>query len=221
MNADEDPRLSAAIKRHATYHRAPDLLRERLSRSLRAEAKPPRTRRLLVTALAASVALSVGLSALLLQRSQRDPLEAQILASHVRSLQVDHLTDVASSDQHTVKPWFAGKIDFSPPVRDLREQGFPLEGGRLDYLDGRTVAALVYRRHQHVINVFVWPEATATAEHSASRDGYNALHWSEGGFAFWAVSDLNAAELREFTKLLRSDRPAAVSAVSSSNDDPG
>lgn len=203
MSEEQDPRLSDAIKRHATYHRAPDLLRQRVLNSVRASNKPRRNFRPLVGALAASIALAVALSAILVQRSGRDTVEEQIFASHVRSLQVDHLMDVASSDQHTVKPWFAGKLDFSPPVRDLREQGFTLEGGRLDYLDGRSVAALVYRRHQHVINVFVWPQSSAPAENSSAREGYNMLRWSEGGFAFWAISDLNLTELRELARLLQ------------------
>jgi anti-sigma factor RsiW len=206
MSGVEDPRLSAAIKKHATYHQAPDLLRKRVERSVRTAGKSPGRLsgwRPLMGAVAASVVLSLTLSTLIVHHVQGDKLEAHILASHVRSLQVDHLTDVASSDQHTVKPWFAGKIDFSPPVRDLREQGFPLEGGRLDYLDGRTVAALVYKRHQHVINVFVWPDSASAAEHLGSRDGFNVLHWSDDGFAYWAVSDLNATELREFAQLLK------------------
>ncbi len=203
MSEEQDLGLSDAIKRHATYHRAPDLLRQRVLNSLRASNKLRRNFRPLVGALAASIALAVALSAILVQRSGRDTVEEQIFASHVRSLQVDHLMDVASSDQHTVKPWFAGKLDFSPPVRDLREQGFPLEGGRLDYLDGRSVAALVYQRHQHVINVFVWPQSSAAAEHSSSREGYNMLRWSEGGFAFWAISDLNPTELRELASRLQ------------------
>jgi anti-sigma factor RsiW len=202
MNTDDDPRLSEAIRRHATYHRAPDLVRERLLRSIRTQSKSRWISRPLVGALAASVALAIALSAVMMQGSPADAIELELVASHVRSLQVDHLTDVASSDQHTVKPWFAGKLDFSPPVRDLREQGFPLEGGRLDYLGGRTVAALVYRRHQHVINLFIWPDAAGRADERA-RDGYHLLRWSSSGFGYWAVSDLNAAELRDFEQQLR------------------
>jgi anti-sigma factor RsiW len=124
-------------------------------------------------------------------------VEDEIVAGHVRSLLASHLTDVATSNQHVVKPWFNGRIDFSPPVVDLAARGFPLVGGRVDYVGGRVVAALVYRRNGHTINLFVWPgqDAPQTIE---ERDGYNLASWSEGGLTYWAVSDLNADELRAF-----------------------
>lgn len=129
-------------------------------------------------------------------------LETELVAGHVRSLLAEHLTDVASSNQHTVKPWFGGKIDFSPPVVDLSARGFPLAGGRLDYIGGRVVAALVYRRNGHVINVFVWPTGPdappAKPFMARAHEGYTLLNWSEAGLTYWAISDLNTVELKEF-----------------------
>jgi len=126
----------------------------------------------------------------------------QIVAGHIRALQPGHLEDVPSSDQHTVKPWFDGRIDFAPPVKDLAAQRFPLRGGRLDYLAGRPVAALVYQRDKHVIDLFVWPavETAAQPAHAAERQGYNVVHWVQGGMNLWAVSDLEASQLREFAE---------------------
>ncbi|HWT56411.1 MAG TPA: anti-sigma factor [Rhizobium sp.] len=129
-------------------------------------------------------------------------LQDQIMASHVRSMMADHLTDVLTSDQHTVKPWFNGKIDFSPPVSDLAKGGFPLIGGRVDYIGDRAVAALVYRRHGHVINLFIWPAASA-AQTTTVDDGYNMKQWSDGGLVFWAISDVAAGDLAEFETLFR------------------
>lgn len=141
----------------------------------------------------------------------RAMLAHEVLASHLRSLMPGHLVDVASTDQHTVKPWFNGRVDFSPPVSDFAAQGFRLAGGRLDYLDGRTVAALVYQRRKHIVNVFVWPAAAAdeTAIDGVAMDGFNLMHWRRGGMNVWLASDLNAAELRDLARLLRGeDTPA-------------
>jgi anti-sigma factor RsiW len=145
-------------------------------------------------------AFAASLFLVLAPVSDRSSTSDEVLASHVRSLLVDHLTDVATSDQHTVKPWFNGKIDFAPPVVDLTREGFPLVGGRVDYIGGRVVAALVYRRQAHLINVFVWPAAPA-ARSVSSRDGYNIRNWSEGGLTYWAVSDANADDVGRLQEL--------------------
>lgn len=128
---------------------------------------------------------------------QNQTIEDQLLASHVRSMLADHLTDVLTSDQHTVKPWFNGKIDFSPPVVDLAAKDFPLVGGRVDYLNGRVVAALIYRRHGHIINLFIWPGAAAPRR-VAEKEGYNFAEWYADGLVFWAVSDVSAPDLTAF-----------------------
>ena len=153
-----------------------------------------------------SGAFAVCLALLLLvtqiRPSSEQQLTQEIVGSHVRSLMASHVTDVASTDQHTVKPWFNGKLDFSPPVKDLAAQEFPLIGGRLDYLGGRSVAALVFQRHKHIFNLFVWPTEMAVSMPPPVTPslGYFLIHWSVAGMVFWAVSDLNARELMEFVQ---------------------
>ena len=132
----------------------------------------------------------------------RDRLLDEAVASHVRSLQVEHLTDVVSSDQHTVKPWFDGKLDFAPDVKDFTAQDFPLVGGRLDYLNGRAVAALVYRHNKHFINVFVWPAAEAVKPETEMRRGYVIINCATNGLHYCLVSDMNATDLGELAGLL-------------------
>jgi anti-sigma factor RsiW len=133
--------------------------------------------------------------------SEHDAFLNEVIASHVRSLQVEHLTDVISSDQHTVKPWFDGKIDFAPDVKDFTAQGFSLVGGRLDYLDGRTVAALVYRHNKHFINVFVWPAVDATKPETVMRRGYAIINCATNGLHYCLVSDMNSTDLGELASL--------------------
>lgn len=200
----------AGIRAAAPYHAAPPELREMVSHALRRamanEHRPPRRdvfwRRL---AIAASVLLAFSLAwnlRAVRSRTTEVTVADSVLAEHLRSLIGTHLVDVASSDQHTVKPWFAGKLDFSPTVKNLDSQGFPLEGGRVEYLTGRRIAALVYRRRQHVISLFVWPLGSASrSETRTSHNGYNLLQWTGGGMTYWAVSDVSAADLELFRKL--------------------
>jgi anti-sigma factor RsiW len=141
----------------------------------------------------------------MLRDDQEQRIASAVVLAHLRSLQPGHLTDVETSDQHTVKPWFNGKLDMAPPVIDLTAQGFTLIGGRLDDIDREAVAAIVYRRRNHVINLFVADGAGAKHKEvaAATRHGFNVRHWAEGGLDFWAVSDISAAELDEFCQKLR------------------
>jgi anti-sigma factor RsiW len=160
-------------------------------------------RMIIGTIAALAAVLAIAFLPRITESSHDQRLLAEIASAHVRSLLADHLTDVASTDQHTVKPWFAGRIDYAPPVRNFAAQGFELIGGRLDYLDGRAVASLVYRRQKHAINVFIWPDDRAPVEpHFDLRDGFNIVRWRKGGMRGAAVSDLNAAELSELVKLI-------------------
>ena len=220
--------LIRVIGNAAPYYKAPAELRERIRSSLREEMvarsmrnggqsirslfprRQPGPRTVLFgtswnwLALAATILLAAIIGWNLLPRLQQPGtdqlLATQLIASHVRSLMANHLTDVASSDQHTVKPWLDAKLDFAPPVVDLASEGFPLIGGRLDYLDNRPVAALVYQRRKHFINVFVWPGEAAAARPAMamSHQGYQLLHWADPDFNYWAVSDVNANDLQTF-----------------------
>ena len=152
-----------------------------------------------------AAALGSGVTLIAAGRDRRESsIAGEVLASHVRSLMPDHLTDVRSSDQHNVKPWFNGRLDYSPSVPRLEEQGFPLIGGRIDYVAGRPVAVVVYGRRQHMINVFSWPSpgAEVVPEMSAS-NGYTMIHWRSRGSEHWVLSDVNVAELQSFAALLR------------------
>lgn len=213
--------LRKAFRSSSLYERAPKALEGRIRASLPAAASEVGGRRKVATitpvrrfvlnwlAVAAAIVFAVLLTWRVLPalraRSQANQIAQEVVASHIRSLQLNHLTDVESNDQRNVKPWFNGKLDFSPPVRDLSPDGFALVGGRLDYVDHRDVAALVYQRRKHPINVFVWPEEAGAvkAPQSRSIQGYNMVFWERSGMYFCAVSDLNADELHQFTQLLK------------------
>jgi mycothiol system anti-sigma-R factor len=232
-----DTAMAHAISQAAPYYKAPLELRERIQVSLREAIgattsrgaagegllsfrRPEAVRRGVFfdmpwnwLALAAAIALAAIVASSLLPRLRQPGadqfLATQLIASHVRSLMANHLTDVASSDQHTVKPWLDTKLDFAPPVVDLSSEGFPLIGGRLDYLDTRPVAALVYGRRKHFINLFVWPAAsdTAKAPKTITREGYQLLHWADSDFNYWAVSDVNINDLQIFKQQFETRTP--------------
>lgn len=234
---EADTALAHAISRGAPYYKAPAELRERIQSSLRdaigvsASRSAARENHALLTspraegrlvlpeipwnwlALAAAIALAAIIASSVLPRlrpsASNQFLATQLIASHVRSLMADHLTDVASSDQHTVKPWLDTKLDFAPPVVDLSAEGFPLIGGRLDYLDNRPVAALVYGRRKHFINLFVWPAASneSKAPKTITREGYQLLHWADPDFNYWAVSDVNVNDLQTFKQQFETRTP--------------
>lgn len=199
--------LKKSLKQDALRFNAPAELRERLKAELRPPAESGRPFSIwnwfaTATAGTAVICFALLLALTFTRPSTQQQLAQEIVSSHIRSLMANHEMDVASSDQHTVKPWFDGKLDFSPPVKDLATQGFPLIGGRLDYLNNRAVAALVFHRAKHVINLFIWPTKEGDSEPTTrtSINGYNLIHWSRGGMAFWAVSDLNEKELMEFVQ---------------------
>jgi anti-sigma factor RsiW len=193
--------LKSLFAQEGVRHQAPDALADRIA-ALPELSAAPALRRLpgwlapgLAGALAASLAMVV-----LLPAGADSIVDQEIVSDHVRSLQPGHLTDVQTTNQHIVKPWFNGRIEFSPPVPELADQGFPLAGGRLDSLGGKTVAAIVYHRRLHTVNLFVWPAKDA-GERSFVKDGFGVREWSRNGLRFAAVSDIPAAELRQFEAL--------------------
>ena len=194
--------LSCIVGAHARYYEAPPALEQKIRAGLRREAVPAMPWRWIAIAASILLAVSTIWNFTLLRSpvSTRQLLAETVLSAHLRSLNGTHLLDVPSTDQHTVKPWFAGKLDFSPPVKEV--DGFPLLGGRVEYFQGHSAAALVYGRRAHVVNLFVWPSAP-TPESSETRSGYQMRTWSAGGMTFWAVSDISQAELAEFVSLYR------------------
>ena len=200
--------MQSAIRTKRPYHRAPPGLAARIGAALPHE-EPPRAVRPwfhmpafslagtgLVGALA-GVALTV-----LVMGGQSDPSIA-VIDSHIRSLQADHLTDVLTSDQHTVKPWLSARLDVSPPVLELKDAGFPLVGGRQDYVDGHPTAVVVYRHAKHVINLFAWASSGQDkAFRKESQQGFNVVTWRHDGMVYYAVSDVEADQLAQFAKLV-------------------
>ena len=210
--------LGSALRTGELYHPPPTALGPRIDAALQRAAgseKRPRKFGWQLIAVAASLVLGVYFVSRWtlgdLHGVSGNLMAQEVLDSHLRSLMPGHLSDVQSSDQHTVKPWFNGKLDYSPPVTDFAGQGFPLVGGRLDSLNGREVAVLIYRRSQHVINVYVWPAEGSgdAAVAKESRQGYNLMRWSQGGMSWWVVSDLNANELETFANLLQAGPASA------------
>jgi mycothiol system anti-sigma-R factor len=232
-----DTALAHAISQAAPYYKAPLELRERIQVSLREAIgastsrgaagagllpvrRPEAVRRGVFfdipwnwLALAAAIVLAAIVASSFLPRLRQPGadqfLATQLIASHVRSLMADHLTDVASSDQHTVKPWLDVKLDFAAPVVDLSGDGFPLIGGRLDYLDNHSAAALVYQRRKHFINLFIWPTTAADNKEQkmVERQGYHLVHWIDGDFTYWAVSDVGVGDLQNFQRSFEQQVP--------------
>ena len=209
--------LRSSLRDKSLYYPAPEKLKKRIQSAVRKEAKSERSWRPLGgrwLAVGASLAFMLLIGVMIWRvlpggsRPSSDELLTQDLVSnHVRSLLLggSHLTDVLSSDQHTVKPWFDGKVDFAPPVKDFASQDFRLYGGRLEYLNNRSVATLIYQRRLHYINLYIWPtEQSGSAEEiTFQRQGYNLIHWTSSGMSYWAISDLNNVELHEFARLVQ------------------
>jgi anti-sigma factor RsiW len=201
--------LRALVQGDTQYFTAPEMLRKRIQRETGSPEHLGASALFPLRWLAAAVVI-LALSGALLwmtlstRSHSTDLLAQEIVSSHIRSMMLDHLVDVPSSDQHTVKPWFNGKLDFAPDVKDFAAQGFPLSGGRLDYIGNRTVAALVYERRKHSINLFIWSTQGLNDQpvQHLSQAGYNIVHWTKSGTTYWAVSDVNNADLTEFAQLV-------------------
>ena len=198
-------------------YRAPPSLRASIEASLQAAtvsappvgSRPSPPPRWAYGGGAAAIAAGVAALVVIAPQLTTSGVENQLVASHVRSLLANHLIDIATSDQHVVRPWFNGKVDFAPPAPELREQGFPLVGGRLDYIDGQVVPAIVYRRRLHTINLFVWPQGAHGHAHDRTvrRDGYGVVEWTQGGLSFSAVSDVEGTDLEQFKTVFSQNSP--------------
>lgn len=208
--------VRSAVAVGAPYYRAPDELAGRIRAAMRRDVSPAPRQWRLTSAARLAVAAALVLVATLSWHFARSSgpsggLERELVAAHVRSMQADHLLDVTSSNQHTVKPWFSGKVDFAPDVHDLAEAGFGLAGGRLDYVDGHAAAALVYRHKLHVINCFIWPAAGSEGAIATSVQGYSLMRFTERGLTYWVVSDAAPGTLAEFARALRASAATAPS----------
>lgn len=199
--------LRAAIRGANLKQIAPAALRERIRVSIDREPRALSIAKRMSWPAAGLIAASLFAFALL----PRSPdIGMEVASSHVRSMQANHLVDVASNDHHTVKPWFAGHLDFAPPIYDIAAEGYPLVGGRVDYVNGHTVAAVVYRHGDHLINLFIWPAREGGGAGPAmpeTREGYNVLHWTKLGFSCWAVSDMSPQEMQRFEALVKDQTP--------------
>jgi len=201
--------LKKALKQDALFFTAPAELRRTIKAELHSQLKTESRWNVwnwnwlsAATTSVATACLALLLTVTLTRPSAEQRLTQEIVSSNIRSLMANHMLDVVSTDQHTVKPWFNGKLDFSPPVKDLAAQEFPLIGGRLDYIGGHSVAALVFQHRKHVINLFIWPVNGKDSKPASLTpiQGYNVIHWSEADMTFWAVSDLNGKELMDFVQ---------------------
>jgi len=202
--------LSARLAAPGVAYRAPNALRARIeAMAATPEPKPRRLRAAAPWALSGGFGALAATFAIMLSLPNTQMLEDQLVASHVRSTMEQHLVDVETSDRHTVKPWFNGRVDFAPPVVDLADQGFPLVGGRLDYIDGKVVAAVVYRRNKHVVNLFIWKAQPGISSPAPARAhaGYSVVHWRENGLEFWAVSDVEGGDLARFRQAFEAATP--------------
>jgi anti-sigma factor RsiW len=201
--------VRTAIRTNLPTHRAPPNLAVRIGAALPREAPPSvRPSRLWLPRLGFGLGGALAGAALTLALGWTplapDPLAADVVADHVRSMLADHLTDVATSDQHTVKPWLSARLDFSPVTKDFAADGYPLLGGRLDYVAGHRAAAVVYRRDKHIINLFVYPSNQPdAAPRLEKRDGFNVIRWQMGGLTYVAVSDVETAQLQGFVGLVQ------------------
>jgi anti-sigma factor RsiW len=206
---EELTQLRATLNDNLPRYSAPSHLRHRILSDL--EALKPRTKKRQASrwfwinvglSSVCSIAFAASMTLYLAMPTQAELINQEIVASHYRSLLASHLADVASSDHHTVKPWFTGKLDYAPVVIDFVGDGFPLLGGRLDYINKRTVAALAYRHNKHLINVFIWPESSGKSSSITSIQGFNVLQWNDAGMSYHAVSDMNAQELENLRQLI-------------------